>query len=83
MDRRVFKSTKRGYLNLDVLEPSNPKELVEPGKPISWLHRNGYWYILFGPRLRRRVSTQTKDRSLAAGSLVSFMSRLSLTGTCP
>jgi hypothetical protein len=80
--RHVRKSTKRGSLQLDVFEPSNPKKPVVVGKkPMLWHHPNGYWYILFGPRLRRRVSTQTKDADRAAASLVSFI-RLSVTGRC-
>lgn len=72
-ERHVAKSTKRGYVHLEVFEPSNPKKLVEPGKPMLWLHRNGHWYILFGPRLKRRVSTQTKNRACAEASLDTFM----------
>jgi hypothetical protein len=73
VDRQVSKSTKRGYVNLEVFEPSNPKERVVKGKPLLWRHRNGYWYILYGPRARHRVSTQTKDFRLAVESFQTFM----------
>jgi len=30
-----------------------------------WKHPNGYWYILYGPRLKRHFSTGTKDQAQA------------------
>jgi len=69
----VSKSTKRGYVNVRVYEPSNPNRVAVRGKPMLWRHRNGYWYILYGHRLKRQLSTQTKDRALAEASLATFM----------
>lgn len=37
-----------------------------------WKHRNGRWYILFGPRLKRQLSTGTKDRAQAQRELAAF-----------
>ena len=30
-----------------------------------WQHRSGVWYLLYGERLKRRISTGRKDRALA------------------
>lgn len=38
-----------------------------------WQHKNGYWYVLHGPRLRRQISTQTKDRGEAEKFLARFI----------
>jgi integrase len=38
-----------------------------------WQHNNGNWYILHGPRLKRRVSTGTKDRRQAEIALTRFV----------
>jgi integrase len=37
-----------------------------------WKHRNGRWYILFGPRLKQQLSTGTKDRAQAERELAAF-----------
>src|SRR5262245_53459441 len=38
-----------------------------------WQHRNGIWYVLHGPRLRKRVSTRTQDRTAAEMFLTNFI----------
>jgi len=38
-----------------------------------WKHGNGIWYILHGPRLKRRVSTRTADRREAEIALSRFV----------
>lgn len=38
-----------------------------------WQRDNGIWYVQFGPRLRKRVSTQTKDRGDAEKFLARFI----------
>ena len=38
-----------------------------------WQHKNGYWYVLHGPRLRRQISTKTKDRGEAEKFLARFI----------
>lgn len=38
-----------------------------------WKHPNGVWYILHGERLRRQVSTHTKDRRSAEQVLARFI----------
>lgn len=38
-----------------------------------WKHRNGKWYILHGPRLKRRISTGTPDRREAEIKLSQFI----------
>lgn len=38
-----------------------------------WRHPNGYWYVLYGPRLRRQISTKTTDRREAAQFLTRFI----------
>lgn len=30
-----------------------------------WRHPNGTWYVLYGPRLKRRISTRSRDRGPA------------------
>lgn len=37
-----------------------------------WKHQNGYWYVLYGPELKRRVSTRSQDRVLAEEFLRKF-----------
>ena len=38
-----------------------------------WQHRNGVWYVLHGPRLRKRISAQTKNRRAAEQFLARFI----------
>lgn len=38
-----------------------------------WQHPNGRWYVLYGPRLRRQISAQTKDRGEAEKFLARFI----------
>lgn len=38
-----------------------------------WRHDNGYWYVRYGPRLRSRISAQTKDRREADKFLARFI----------
>lgn len=38
-----------------------------------WKHSNGYWYVLYGPRLKRQISTKTKDRREAERFLARFI----------
>jgi integrase len=38
-----------------------------------WRHENGFWYVRFGPRLRSRISTQTKNRGDADKFLARFI----------
>lgn len=38
-----------------------------------WRHQNGIWYVRFGPRLSRRISTQSKDRREADQFLARFI----------
>jgi integrase len=38
-----------------------------------WQHPNGTFYILYGPRLRRRVSTREKDRGRAESFLAQYI----------
>lgn len=44
-----------------------------PGR--LWKHRNGNWYVLYGPRLRKQVSTRTKDLDTAKGFMSRFFAR--------
>jgi integrase len=37
-----------------------------------WQHKNGTYYILYGPDLKRRISTRTRDRGQAAKLLDQF-----------
>lgn len=37
-----------------------------------WQHKNGIHYILYGPELKRRLSTRTRDRGQAAAILDQF-----------
>lgn len=46
-----------------------------------WQHDNGIWYVRFGPRLRRRVSTKTSDRGDADRFLARFIAVQSLPTT--
>jgi len=48
-----------------------PAEPDEPDERL-WQHRDGYWYVLYGPRLRQRFSTGTKNRAAAEIELGSF-----------
>jgi integrase len=48
-----------------------PRGTDEPEERL-WQHRNGYWYVLYGPRLKQRFSTWTKDRTEAEGELRLF-----------
>lgn len=41
-----------------------------PGK--LWRHRNEVWYVLYGPRLKKRISTRSKDRATAAEFYLRF-----------
>lgn len=38
-----------------------------------WEHPNGRWYVLYGPRLKRRVSTGTKERGKAEAFLAQYI----------
>lgn len=38
-----------------------------------WQHDNGNWYVLYGPRLKRRISARTKDRGRAEAFLAQFI----------
>lgn len=38
-----------------------------------WQHPNGRWYVLYGHRLKKRVSTGAKDRRQAEGFLSQFI----------
>lgn len=38
-----------------------------------WQHKNGRWYVLYGPRLRSQISTQTTDRGEAEQFLARFI----------
>lgn len=38
-----------------------------------WQHKNGYWYVLYGPELKRRVSTGTRDSGEAGQYLADFV----------
>jgi integrase len=38
-----------------------------------WQHENGIWYVLYGPRLSRRVSTRTRDRREADAFLAQYV----------
>lgn len=38
-----------------------------------WKHQNGVWYVLTGPRLKRRVSTGQRDRREAEKYLTRYM----------
>jgi integrase len=38
-----------------------------------WRHDNGNWYVLYGPRLKKRISAQTKDRREAERFLARFI----------
>lgn len=38
-----------------------------------WRRDNGVWYVLYGPRLRRQISTQTQDRREAERFLARFI----------
>lgn len=38
-----------------------------------WQHQNGYYYVLHGPRLKRRISTKTKDRGNAERFLARYI----------
>lgn len=38
-----------------------------------WQHDNGVWYVLYGPRLKRRVSARTRDRGQAEAFLAQFI----------
>jgi len=38
-----------------------------------WQHPNGTYYVLYGPRLRRRISTRSKDRGRAETYLSQFI----------
>jgi integrase len=38
-----------------------------------WRHKNQTWYVLYGPRQRRQISTQTKDRGQAEQFLARFI----------
>ncbi len=44
---------------------------AEPAE-ILWRHRNGRWYILYGARLKKRLSTGTGDRAEAERELEAF-----------
>jgi integrase len=48
-----------------------PSDASEPEERL-WRHRNGYWYILYGPRHKQRLSTGTKDRAEAKDELRLF-----------
>src|SRR6185437_6751785 len=50
---------------------SLPGADAEPEERL-WKHRNGRWYILFGPRLKQQLSTGTKDRAEAERELAAF-----------
>lgn len=41
--------------------------------PDLWKHENDYWYVLYGPRLKQRVSARTKDRGQADIFLANFI----------
>lgn len=64
LDRRVFEEP----------EPRQARKVrsSEGPSPRLWQHRNGVYYVLFGNRLQRRVSAQTKDETAAAEFLTSF-----------
>jgi integrase len=38
-----------------------------------WQHPNGVWYVLYGPRLKKRVSARTRDRGKAEAFLAQFI----------
>jgi integrase len=38
-----------------------------------WRHENGNWYVLYGERLKKRISAQTKDRREAERFLARFI----------
>lgn len=38
-----------------------------------WQHANGVYYVLYGPRLKRRISTRTRDRGQAETFLAQFI----------
>src|SRR6185312_3241852 len=38
-----------------------------------WPHPNGIWYVLYGPRLKRRISARTRDRGQAETFLAQFI----------
>ena len=38
-----------------------------------WQHPNGTYYVLYGPRLKRRVSTRSRERGAAEGFLAQFI----------
>lgn len=38
-----------------------------------WKHSNGFWYVLHGPRLKKRVSTRTRNRAQAQIFLTQFI----------
>jgi integrase len=38
-----------------------------------WKHKNGTWYVLYGPRLKSQVSTRCKDRASAEIFLSQFI----------
>ena len=40
-----------------------------------WKRRNGVWYVLYGPRLKKQISTRTTDKAEAE----SFMHRFFMT----
>jgi hypothetical protein len=45
-------------------------EQGQPLPPVSarghlWKHRNGIWYVLYGYRLKKQVSTRTRDLEVA------------------
>lgn len=38
-----------------------------------WQHPNGVYYVLYGPRLKKRLSTRTRDRGAAEAALAQFI----------
>lgn len=52
-------------------EPSKPKG--PPPTPRLWLHKNQTWYVCYGHRLKRRVSTGTADYNEAQDFLANFV----------
>ena len=38
-----------------------------------WRHPNGTFYVLYGPRLKRRISTRSRERRAAEGFLAQFI----------
>lgn len=38
-----------------------------------WQHPNGRWYVLYGPRLKKRISARTRDRGQAETFLAQFI----------